>query len=71
MWREGIFFDYLGFGQQNPSELSLDDLRAAKANKQISSPADIKAPGVLGRAWEEVEAVSDQVLEGLHLKAKK
>lgn len=52
---------------KDASETSLEDLRASKLN-QNSTPDDVKAPGAFDRAKEEVEAVTDQIKEGLNLK---
>lgn len=54
--------------ENRASDLTLEDVRA---KKQVNSLDDVKAPGVLGRAKEEVEAVTDQVMEGLNLKEKR
>lgn len=56
--------------KENSSELTLEDLRATKTNK-VSSPDEIKAPGMLGRAKEELEAVTEAAMEGLNLSDKR
>ncbi|CAM6089601.1 unnamed protein product [Calypogeia fissa] len=55
--------------EKDPSDLTLEDLRATKA-KKVSSPDEVKAPGILGRAYEEVEAVGEAAMEGLNFKGK-
>ncbi|BBN12553.1 hypothetical protein MPTK1_5g21050 [Marchantia polymorpha subsp. ruderalis] len=55
---------------KDDSEVTLEGLRESKLN-QNSSAEDVKAPGVFTRAKEEVEALSDQVSEGLGLKEKR
>ncbi|KAG6555499.1 hypothetical protein Mapa_002734 [Marchantia paleacea] len=55
---------------KDDSEVTLEELRESKLN-QNTNAEDVKAPGVFTRAKEEVDALSNQVSEGLGLKEKR
>ncbi|KAL3702220.1 hypothetical protein R1sor_020242 [Riccia sorocarpa] len=54
---------------KDDSDITLEELRASKLN-QNSSAEDVKAPGILTRMKEEVDAITDTVTEELGLKGK-